>query len=587
MADIASSLVGGVFNSLGAATQAAVQGAVNTGVSQSIGAYNATVRQGLGTALSTGANGLLDSIGVKTSKIPIVGGILQNIAQAGVTNATTVFQHVIDGNLTLQNLPFFGNYNTNSILSNDPGTTGSIAGGMNGLVNTLGSFLGGGFGSVDRSTNSIWGTLGLGAGLGISEGSTDPTGGSSIMSNTSYAADLANSFPPKYKFLYMAEIYMKGEYNDIKTNFMFLVKQFDRPKVTIEHDEVNFYSYRSMVPKRVVYQPVTLVLHDDAKSSSMNFFVSYMRKISPIFNQHDSHKNETNSMNYADATSSYGLRTTKDNINVIEKIVLTHYFNTNRNMDKYTFFNPKILEFTPDELNMESSDSSSISLSIAYDQLTIEPGTTAITAETQTGMVDIKPSFKTEYLKTPASTSGSTKLNVTSNNKVVFGENEKESVGFGVTGRLFAAIPSKITDLVNTAISPTSDTLGALDFALRDITKDKGGEGMLMLGADSILNNANALIKQNTPLAPLSLSAFSDSANQNPLPDHPSVQLPELTNSIKGYSTSPTVSPNNVTPATSQNQNLRDFKAAFGGINGVVFATPAAATSAAQLFSSS
>ena len=378
------SFLSGIFNATGAATQAGIQGVVNTGVSQTIGTFNEAIHLGLGMALSQGTNALLQNIGINVQNIPYVGGILYNIAQSGVNSAATVFQHVIDGNLTLGNLPFFGNYNVNSILSNDPGIIGSIAGNMNGLTNTLTSFLNGditNIGSTNYVSNAVKDALGSTLGfesLGIdfdTPSSTNPVAGSSILSNKTYASVMADRYPPKFKFLYIVTIQFVNEYRGINNSFTFLVKQFERPKVTIEHDEINFYSFRSMVPKKTVYQPFNIEIHDDIQSEAMKFIVGYLRKVSPLFNQPGINANsyELNGMDYTNASSSYGLQTQQDNYNVIDNITVYHLYNYNATMDVYTFHKPKILEVTLGEWDMSAgTDGSSITLNMAYDALEMQ-----------------------------------------------------------------------------------------------------------------------------------------------------------------------------------------------------------------------
>lgn len=371
---LSSSLLSGIFDATGAATQAGLQNAVYIGLFQFISGYNQYVRTGLGMLLSDGVNDILEKIGCNLQNIPYIGGILENIVQSGLTSAATVFQHVLDGSLTLDNLPGFGDYNVNSILSNALGINGSIAGGVNGLTDI-----------ATALANHDAGALGK-----LLGGNSNAASGSSIRSNTSYAAVMANLYPPKFKFLYIVTIQFKNEYKDINNSFTFLIKQFERPKITIEHDEVNFYSFRSMVPKRVVYQPFNIEIHDDIKSETMKFFVGYLRKISPLFNQKSADAYELNGMDYTNASSSYGLHTQNDNFNVIDNITVYHLYDYNAAMDVYRFHNPKILEATLGDLDMSAgTDGSSINLSLAYDGLDMNVGVKAKIPGQKLGLLDL------------------------------------------------------------------------------------------------------------------------------------------------------------------------------------------------------
>jgi hypothetical protein len=391
-----SSLLGGVFDATGAATQAGLQGVVNTGVSQTIGTYNQAVRQGLGMAMSQGTNSIMNSIGVNLQNIPYVGGILQNVVQSGLYSAATVFEHIIDGNLTLNNLPGFGNYNVNKILSNDPGITGSIASGMNGLTNTLTSLTSGSLNNLgvpNFVSNAVLGALGPGQGQGLGAIGTNAAAGSSIVSEKSYASVLdygKANYTPKFKFLYIVNIQFVDEYKTINNSFTFLIKKFERPTITIEHDEVNFYNFRSMVPKRTVYKPFNFEIHDDIQSEAMKFVVGYLRKVSPIFNTTNADSYESNSMNYLRASSSYGLQTRHDNFNVINTITVSHLYNFNATMDVYTFHKPKILEVTLGDWDMSAgTEGSSININMAYDGFDVQVGVKAKVPGQPLGLLDL------------------------------------------------------------------------------------------------------------------------------------------------------------------------------------------------------
>jgi hypothetical protein len=133
---------------------------------------------------------------------------------------------------------------------------------------------------------------------------------------------------------------MYGEYQqDVPNTCTFLIKQFDKPKTSIEYEEVNFYNFFSQVPKRSKFEQVSFELHNDIKNESMNFIVSYLRRVCPIFNQEQAMGFEENGMNFDNANSSYGLHTTTSNTNIIQSIKIFDIFNGNRTMDVYTFNN--------------------------------------------------------------------------------------------------------------------------------------------------------------------------------------------------------------------------------------------------------
>ena len=505
ISSLGASALGGVFDATGAATQAAIQGAVNTGVTQTIQEYNATVRQGLGTVLSDGANSLLNKIGMKTENIPVVGGILQNIAQSGITSASTVFANVIDGTLTLENLPFFGDYNANSILSNDPGETGNIASGINGLHDTLSSYFGSGFG--DLVSDSVRSALGVGGGS-----SSSAYAGSSIVSKSSFAASLANNFQPKFKFLYIVEIVFKSgfgvntktECGEMDQSFTMLIKHFERPKLTIEHDEVNYYSFRTMVPKRTVYQPINIDIHDDIQSLAMNFLVSYLRRISPIFNETDSNNYDKNSMNFKKLTSSYALQTKQNNINIIDNIKVHHLYDVNRTMDTYIFHNPKILEVTLGDWDMsEGTEGSSISLNIAYDGLEIRSGIKSRIPDSRLGLIDLKQRCAPESKSSPTSSAASRDYNTTVQKKGNAYTTDKIA---DITQRVASVVPTVLKALPSNwptdPLQPVKDILGST-------TLSNINDGLTFLNSSG---------KSSTSLSPIATDLLTPTAKSTTSP---------------------------------------------------------------------
>lgn len=300
-----------------------------------------------------------------------------------VSAATTIARNIADGTLRGEGLSNFNDYDANTSTSFVLSPFGNIANAVNTLYDSQASQI------LEPSQKSVYNaTSGIGKPSTTAESlaKTSQTNGkqattnpaqkniSTITSPDYYAKPLID-FQPKFRYAFIAQINLYGEYQrDIPTSCAFLIKKFDKPKTTIEYEEVNFYNFFSQVPKRTKFSPITLNLHDDIKNESMNFIVSYLRRICPIFNQEQSMNFEEHGMEFQNANSSYGLHTTTSALNIIQSIKVFDIYNGSRTMDVYTFNNPKITEISLDDWNMESMDPTEVTLDIVYDNWYVNVG---------------------------------------------------------------------------------------------------------------------------------------------------------------------------------------------------------------------
>lgn len=390
-----------LFDTLSNTGQTVVAQMVNTGLAQSI----ATI--GRNASHTNHANTILSNVGVNPSKMGLLSAIVGGVVQQGSHSAGQLSAHIAAGNLHMGNLQNFNNYNFNKTLMRDTtGNTGSIAGHINNISNLVGASISGAVsngarGGINYLTSSAYNTLsktgilnnqyfggalsggvrqlassvsGFVDALGFSPAANEDKSGS-ITSGASYAMDY-DEFNGKFKFLYAVKFTFNNESKNINDSFTFLIKKFDRPKITVEHDQVNMYNFRTEVPKRTTYNPLSLEIHDDVKSNAMNFFVGYLRRISPIFNKSNTSVFETNGMNFGESTGSYGLHTDSGSqVALIEKIEVFHLYNHGTRHDLYTYHRPKITQFMLDALDMSDDGAlNQISLEFAYDALNIEVG---------------------------------------------------------------------------------------------------------------------------------------------------------------------------------------------------------------------
>lgn len=218
-----------------------------------------------------------------------------------------------------------------------------------------------------------------------------------------YAQSLIQ-YAPKYKFMFVLQITLKEPYSNWGSHanhLAFVVKNTGRPNINVEYEEVNFYNFWSRVPKRAVYEPVTMRFHDDQKNGAAEFFQFYLKAISPIArmggyrsSQVMNHRHLENvglngSRRDLDTSASIGALE-GDHTAIIDTLSVFHLFDYGRLMSVYNYKNPKILSMNLDDLDMaEGATGSEIEFQFAYDALHITPSlsvkTEAATLKTITG----------------------------------------------------------------------------------------------------------------------------------------------------------------------------------------------------------
>lgn len=212
-----------------------------------------------------------------------------------------------------------------------------------------------------------------------------------------FASHLAADHQPKYKFLFMVEFVFHPEYQHLmssegrlKSHFEFVVKNSGRPNVSFEHEEINMYNYWTKVPKRTIYEPITMRFYDDIQNSAGTFYTNYMRAMSPIANegqdgnamlpQHYQERSMTRSVisresvpnNLVGGASLGALN--GDASNILLEIKLYHLYDWGNLLNVYHMYNPKITNLVLDDVDMaESGGGSELEIQFSYDGLFVEP----------------------------------------------------------------------------------------------------------------------------------------------------------------------------------------------------------------------
>lgn len=239
-----------------------------------------------------------------------------------------------------------------------------------------------------------------------------------------YAWDMIQ-YAPKFKFLFILQIMMKPQYNNMDSAgrvLAFVVKNSTRPNISIEHEEVNMYNWWTRIPKRVIYEPVTMRFYDDNQGWGHYFYTQYLENISPLAREGGMEKNGMLSVEYLQAhsmgkngvgyTSTASLTALEgENTSIIDEIRLFHIYDYGKFMNVYHFHHPKVLAMNLDDLDMaDSGTGNEIEFQLAYDALHITPALSMLdkkefveqTTTSAGGRFPIRPVFEPEQdIKAP------------------------------------------------------------------------------------------------------------------------------------------------------------------------------------------
>lgn len=287
---------------------------------------------------------VLDAVGINQTAAQTAGQFNPGVLNRGTAQAESILVSVKAGEYKLEDIP-----NTITDLQN----LGQL---VDGIFND---------GSGQRSTKE-----------------------NAICGASPYAIDLIQ-YAPKYKFLFIVQITLSDDYQNglekTANNLAFVVKTSTRPNVNIEHEEVNMYNFWTRIPKRAIYEPVTMRFYDDNKGLAHLFYTSYLESISPIARLGGNNSSEPmsaewlaiNSMGFNEVDSKFAASLTAlegNNTSIIKEIKLFHVYDYGKFMNVYHFYNPKLLTMNLDDLDAaESGSGNEIEFQFAYDAMHITP----------------------------------------------------------------------------------------------------------------------------------------------------------------------------------------------------------------------
>jgi hypothetical protein len=315
-----------------------------------------------GISLAKGVDKILSDIGAPNAVREAIRNVNAEVVNAGVKSATDIFQGILDGGFTSDTLKKFTSMDAISAALKRKDKTATDVNNLNVLA-----------GAARKIT-------------------TKPADITVDTNDSPYAADFANIFPPKFKFLFVVEFIFNSPFNTLnrfsRGDLHAVIHKFDRPKIDIDHDEVNMYNFTTQVPKLVKYGPVTMTAHDDVKGSALSMLMSYMKVMSPILNLDASNgmsHEAVGGMAFEDLNNASNMSSIQQGIygnagltesgepidtttSIFKEIRVYHVYNFGQFVDVYKYFNPKITSITMDEFDMaESNQGNSITFEIVYD----------------------------------------------------------------------------------------------------------------------------------------------------------------------------------------------------------------------------
>jgi len=312
--------------------------------------YNSALGKIAGTAVGAvneGANAVIDAVGLGDA-MSAVGDLNPEVANRAYGQAKSIFERVKQGNFELSDIP--------------------------GVFQDLQN--------LETLGRNIFG------------GSSPTKPSRELCGATPYARDLI-AYAPKFKFMFIVEVILAPEYqdwSDMASQMAFVVKTSTRPRFEVEYEEVNMYNFRTRVPKRVEYPPITMSFYDDNKNMAHGFYTAYMRAMSPIANIRT---NDPQSGSYEQAGMDFGRPASAATFSsfspdtaghsaslgplvgkttsIIQTLRLHHVFDYGNKMNTYHFYNPRITTFTPSDLSqMETGEGTDFEFEFVYDGLYVE-----------------------------------------------------------------------------------------------------------------------------------------------------------------------------------------------------------------------
>jgi len=304
--------------------------------------------------------------------------------------------------------------------------------------------------------------------------------GSGTWQSTRYAADLVQ-YAPKHRFIFKVKFIFNDPYSrTANREFMYVVKEIDKPKVTFEYEEVNMYNFKTKILKSIKHEPLQMTFHDDIQNKVLDFFNMYRTAHSPV-----SSLTADNNRFFEDAGMNFQLPGQKasgiysasmgvlmnNQRNLLSHIELVQVYGHGTRQNVFVFSNPRIETFDFDNLTHESTDGgSSLSVAFNYDALYIKDEATSGTPEYSWGASDIvgntdatsRNQFGNALMGDDSSRSGNSRLMNT------------DALG-NILGSSASSFPQLSSDVVSSAASELDEAAASVNSAVPSLDQARAG----------------------------------------------------------------------------------------------------------------
>lgn len=180
----------------------------------------------------------------------------------------------------------------------------------------------------------------------------------------SYLSDGGYTNAPKFGFHFHVNIRFNTQFaNRSGVNnpalLSVLVKSIDLPKFNIDTEVLNKYNKKEVIQKKINYEPVTMIMHDDRAGTVKDFWVAYNQYYYADANQTEQAYSKEDTYNNRIDNTRYGLDNPNQNLKKERFIVAVEIYSFgDHRAFKYTLINPIISSF--DFANHDYSDGAKV-----------------------------------------------------------------------------------------------------------------------------------------------------------------------------------------------------------------------------------
>lgn len=188
--------------------------------------------------------------------------------------------------------------------------------------------------------------------------------------------DFGGRAAPKMKFNFTVQFILNRDLslpypgvNEMQ-DIMFQCKTATRPKISVEYKDANFYNFRTKVATKTNYGTASLSFYDDGKNLAHTILQNYLTTISPIASANEGASTLFDKNGFSSSASLGPLKERHGPITAIR--VAHHYYHNGPKKITYSYINPKFTDIEFDEMDMATSDASTVSISFTYDTVNIK-----------------------------------------------------------------------------------------------------------------------------------------------------------------------------------------------------------------------